>query len=49
MENKTKFFPKEKSIKSKLYEIIFEAATPAGKWFDIILLWAILLSVLVAA
>jgi voltage-gated potassium channel len=31
----------------KLYEIIFEAETPSGKWFDIILLWTIVLSVLV--
>jgi voltage-gated potassium channel len=29
----------------KLHEIIFEADTRAGKWFDILLLWAILLSV----
>ena len=35
------------SLRAKLYEIIFEADTPAGKWFDIVLLWAILLSVLV--
>ena len=32
-------------FKKKLYEIIFEADTRAGKWFDIILLVAILLSV----
>lgn len=31
----------------KLHEVIFEADTQAGKWFDIILLWAILLSVVV--
>jgi voltage-gated potassium channel len=36
-----------RDFRNKLYEIIFEADTPAGKWFDIILLWAILLSVLV--
>jgi len=29
----------------KLHEVIFEADTPAGKWFDIVLLIAILLSV----
>jgi len=29
-----------------LFEVIFEADTPAGKWFDIILIVAILLSVL---
>jgi voltage-gated potassium channel len=34
-------------LAAKLYEIIFEAETPSGKWFDVILLWAIVLSVLV--
>ncbi|MBL4592516.1 MAG: ion transporter, partial [Flavobacteriales bacterium] len=29
----------------KLHEVIFEADTRAGKWFDILLLVAILLSV----
>lgn len=29
----------------KLHEVIFEADTRTGKWFDIMLLWAILLSV----
>lgn len=33
------------SWKQKLYVIIFEADTPLGKLFDILLLWAILLSV----
>lgn len=33
--------------KEKLHEIIFEADTPAGKWFDIILLVMITFSVLV--
>lgn len=28
-----------------LYEVIFEADTPAGKFFDVVLLWAIILSV----
>ena len=32
--------------KSKLYEIIFEADTKAGKLFDVILLWTILASIL---
>jgi voltage-gated potassium channel len=32
---------------AKLYEIIFEAETPAGRLFDLILLWCILLSVFV--
>ena len=31
--------------RERLYEIIFEADTPAGKAFDVFLLWAILLSV----
>ena len=35
------------SLREKLYEIIFEADTPAGKRFDVILLILILLSVLV--
>jgi voltage-gated potassium channel len=29
----------------KLHEIIFEADTPAGKWFDVVLIFSILLSV----
>ena len=32
-------------LQIKLHEIIFEADTRAGKWFDILLLFAILLSV----
>ena len=32
--------------RAKLYEVIFEAETPAGKGFDIILLWAIVASVI---
>ena len=35
-----------KKWKYKLHEIIFEADTPAGKFFDVILLITILLSVL---
>ena len=34
-------------FKNKLYEIVFEADTPAGKLFDIILLITILLSILI--
>ncbi|MEZ5104928.1 MAG: ion transporter [Draconibacterium sp.] len=34
-----------KELKDKLYEIIFEADTPAGKLFDVVLLVIILLSV----
>ncbi|HUG80925.1 MAG TPA: ion transporter [Bryobacterales bacterium] len=33
-----------KSRRARLHEIIFEADTPAGKRFDVALLWAILLS-----
>jgi len=29
-----------------LFEIIFESDTPAGKWFDIILILSILLSII---
>ncbi len=39
----------KKSLKNRwflrLHEIIFETDTPAGKWFDIILLWAIVISI----
>lgn len=33
--------------KEKLHEIIFEAETPHGKIFDVVLLWSILISVVV--
>lgn len=36
-----------KTWRVKLYEIIFEADTPAGKFFDVLLIWAILVSVTV--
>ncbi len=39
----------KKNWRQKLYEIIYEADTPAGKWFDIILLILILLSVIVVS
>jgi voltage-gated potassium channel len=43
--------PYEKSQKSrwrqKLFEIIFEAETPGGKWFDLLLILSILASVIV--
>jgi len=32
--------------RAKIHEIIFEAETPYGKAFDVILLWAIIFSVL---
>lgn len=34
-----------KATRDRLHEIIFEADTPAGKRFDVLLLWSILLSV----
>jgi len=34
------------TFKQRIWEIIFEAETPLGKWFDITLIWMILLSVL---
>jgi len=37
----------KKPLKLKLYEIVFEADTPAGKAFDVILLIAVLFSALV--
>ncbi len=36
---------KMKNIKERLYKIIFEADTPAGKFFDLVLLFVILISV----
>ncbi|TDB61875.1 ion transporter [Arundinibacter roseus] len=32
--------------RSRLHEIIYEASTPAGKFFDVVLLWVILCSVI---
>ena len=37
--------PAEGTMRERLWKVVFEAETPAGKWFDILLLWAILLSV----
>ena len=39
-------FLHNRKLKQKLYKIIFDADTPAGKIFDITLIWCILLSVL---
>ncbi len=39
-------FLHDQKLKHKLYVIIFESDTPAGKLFDVILIWFILLSVL---
>ena len=38
---------KKKDWRTKLYEIIYEADTPAGKWFDIALLVLILASIVI--
>lgn len=38
---------KYKSFKNRLWKIVFEAETPAGKWFDLCLIWLILASVVV--
>ncbi|MDG1358319.1 MAG: ion transporter [Akkermansiaceae bacterium] len=38
--------PGKLSLKNKLWEIIFEAETPSGKFFDVALLWVIGASVL---
>jgi len=46
-ENQIGSTEQNRDFRNKIYEIIFEAETPAGKWFDIFLLWAILISVLV--
>jgi voltage-gated potassium channel len=45
MSQLKKIQPHATPWRAKLYEIIFEAETPGGKTFDIILLWAILASV----
>ena len=37
----------EKKLNNKLYEIIFESDTPAGKWFDLFLIVSIVVSVIV--
>ncbi|MEZ7957854.1 MAG: ion transporter [Rubritalea sp.] len=37
---------KPQGLKHKIWEIIFEAETPTGKAFDVVLLWAIFFSVL---
>jgi voltage-gated potassium channel len=36
---------KEQDWKTKLHEIIYEADTPSGKWFDLILIFAIIISI----
>lgn len=46
---KPELYPQENSPgwKIRLHEVIFEADTPFGKWFDLVLILAILLSVVV--
>lgn len=39
--------PDSVSLRQRLYQIIYESDTPAGKWFDILLIVSILLSVVV--
>ncbi len=36
----------EKGLRQKVWEIIFEAESKPGKWFDVVLLWLIFFSVL---
>lgn len=43
--NKNKISPPQSPLRARLYEIIFEAETKEGKLFDVVLLWAIILSV----
>ncbi|MEZ5007515.1 MAG: ion transporter [Chitinophagales bacterium] len=38
---------KDISIREKVHEVIFEADTPSGKLFDVVLLWLIIISVIV--
>ncbi|MBW6491593.1 MAG: ion transporter [Lentimicrobium sp.] len=38
-------FSENKKIKRNLYKIIFEADTPKGKLFDVVLIWSIIFSV----
>lgn len=37
----------DSNLKEKIHEIIFEAETPAGKAFDVALLWLIIISILI--
>ncbi len=48
MDPKIKRKP-EANWRQKIHEVIFEAETPMGKAFDIILMWAIILSVMATA
>lgn len=46
MQKMKEEFPQKDDWRHKLYVIIYEADTPAGKRFDVILLWVILLSII---
>lgn len=35
----------KQKFKNRIYQIIFEADTPAGKFFDVVLIWSIIISV----
>lgn len=37
---------KVETLKERLWRVVFEAETPLGKAFDIVLLWAIVISVI---
>ncbi len=41
--------PEKEGLRASLYDIIFEAETPSGRWFDIGLLFAILASITVVS
>ena len=41
--------PSEEGWRASLYDIIFEADSPAGRWFDILLLFAILASITIVS
>ncbi len=44
-DNDSRLDDEPQTLKERLWRIIFEAETPAGKAFDVLLLWAIFLSV----
>lgn len=46
IKEKIKSLMSNESLKNKLYIIIFESDTPAGKAFDVALIWAIIISIL---
>lgn len=46
-KSKPEKHPEAKRLKEQLWEIVFEAETPMGRYFDIALLWLISISVIV--